>query len=178
MRWWCLYLDHLFDTLNSILTHPHDTILQSSSMWDVKWLGSHVHVLQKMAELRSFNLLKRLITSDDPFCYIFLKGLQIKWLVLATSPVKKSDGQSVTYCILLQLLRKHGQQVFRSSFHSCKIGVGSLFIQSFFLDVISSPSSVVGSVWSLRMRKSLCMARKCVLRCPTKPKAHLRKSNG
>jgi len=78
MRWQCFYLDYLFDTLNSILTHPHDMILQSSLMWDVEWLGSHVCVLQKMAELRSFNLLKRLITSDDPFCYIFLKGLQIK----------------------------------------------------------------------------------------------------
>ena len=78
MRWQCSYLDHLFDTLNSILTHPHNTILQSGSMWDVKWLGSHVRVLQKMAELRSFNLLKRLITSNNPFCYIFLKGLQIK----------------------------------------------------------------------------------------------------
>jgi len=78
MRWWCSYLDHLFDTLNSILTHPHDMILQSGSVWDVEWLGSHVHVLQKMVELRSFNLLKRLITNNNPFCYIFLKGLQIK----------------------------------------------------------------------------------------------------
>jgi hypothetical protein len=37
-------------------------------MWEVERLGTHVYILQKVAELRPFNLLERLITSDNPFC--------------------------------------------------------------------------------------------------------------
>jgi hypothetical protein len=37
-------------------------------MQDVERLGTHMRILQKAAELRSFNLLKRLITGDHPFC--------------------------------------------------------------------------------------------------------------
>ena len=51
-------------------------------MWDVKWLGSHVHILQKVVELWPFNLLKWLITDNNPFCYISLESLSVEYLFL------------------------------------------------------------------------------------------------
>ena len=51
-------------------------------MWDVKWLGAHVRIFQKAAELRPFNLLKWLITGNNPFRYISLESLGVKCLFL------------------------------------------------------------------------------------------------
>jgi len=51
-------------------------------MWDVKWLGAHVHILQKVVELRTFNLLEWLITGHNPFCYISLESLSVECLFL------------------------------------------------------------------------------------------------
>jgi hypothetical protein len=47
-------------------------------MGDIKWLGAHMRVFQKAAELRPFNLLEGLITGDDPFSYILLERLKVK----------------------------------------------------------------------------------------------------
>jgi hypothetical protein len=51
-------------------------------MWDVEWLGADVCVLQKASELRPVNLLKGLITGDNPFCKISLKRFRVKCLFL------------------------------------------------------------------------------------------------
>jgi hypothetical protein len=60
-------------------------------MGDIEWLGAHMRVFQKAAELRPFNLLEGLITGDDPFCYILLECLEVKCLFLAALLNKKSD---------------------------------------------------------------------------------------
>jgi hypothetical protein len=92
---WHAYLDQLFDTINSILTHPHDTILNSASMWDVEWLGSHVRILQKTAELWPFNLLEGLITGNNPFCDISLECFEVKPLFLAMGLAMKMRDQVI-----------------------------------------------------------------------------------
>jgi hypothetical protein len=51
-------------------------------MWNVKWLGAPVHILKKAAELGPFNLLKGLITGNDPLCYVSLEGVWVKCLFL------------------------------------------------------------------------------------------------
>ena len=51
-------------------------------MWDVEWLGAHVRILQKAAELRPFNLLEWLITGNNPFRYISLESLSVECLFL------------------------------------------------------------------------------------------------
>ena len=51
-------------------------------MWDVEWLGAHVRILQKAAELGPFNLIKWLITGNNSFCYISLGSLGVECLFL------------------------------------------------------------------------------------------------
>jgi hypothetical protein len=56
-------------------------------MWDVEWRGTHVCILQKATELRPFDLLKWLITGDNPFCYISLERLYVERLFLMTESI-------------------------------------------------------------------------------------------
>jgi len=51
-------------------------------MRDIEWLGAHVRILKKAAELRPFHLFKWLIASDNPFCHVSLESLSVKFLFL------------------------------------------------------------------------------------------------
>jgi hypothetical protein len=51
-------------------------------MWNLEWLGVHVCILQEAAELGPFNLLKGLVTGNDPLRYVSLEGLYVKGLFL------------------------------------------------------------------------------------------------
>jgi hypothetical protein len=51
-------------------------------MRDVEWLGAHMRILKKAAELRPFDLLKWLIAGDDPLRYISLERLNVECLFL------------------------------------------------------------------------------------------------
>jgi hypothetical protein len=102
-------------------------------MWNVEWLGAHMRIFQKAAELRPFNLLKWLITGNNPFRYISLESLGVECLFLVIWSVYESDkGLDFTHCVLLRLFCKQREQVCQSCLHSSEIGVGCLGVQDFF----------------------------------------------
>ena len=71
-------------------------------MWDVEWLGAHVRIFQKAAELRPFNLLEWRITGNNPFRYVSLESLSVECLFLVIWSVNESDeGLYFTYRVLL-----------------------------------------------------------------------------
>ena len=71
-------------------------------MWDVNWLGAHVRIFQKAVELRPFNLLKWLITGNNPFRYVSLESLIVECLFLVIWSVYESDeGLDFTHRVLL-----------------------------------------------------------------------------
>ena len=77
------YLNHFLYPINHVCTHFLDVILDGIVVGNVQGRAK-VGVLKKTVEFRFVNLIKGLVTGNNPLCNIMLKSLLIPLSILAS----------------------------------------------------------------------------------------------
>ena len=141
-------------------------------MWNIKWLGAHVHILQKTLKLGPFDLHEWLITNNNPFSKIVLENLSIEFLFLtllwALYNCRIFNTLTAFSCACLANMDSKFADTFSTLLRYTLAASGS---KTFWPDAIASSSLVEGLVQYLRMRYSPCIVGKCVLRWLMRPKS-------